>query len=418
MSRKIVCSLATILGGLCLAATAWAQPPKEGSIAATGSENIRVQPTVLRLEVQLHGSGATAEKAVELLKAGRKLAMAKLKDLKAEEASIHFTNTALTRMANYGLYPSVPSTVPLPGGAFPAPAGGPPLLSPIPAAPSESVPEPAPTTLPPAFSYISAPGDTARPGGELAPPTTAPRASAPPSGFSVTPGYGPPTTTPPATGAAPATSSPASSPMPGPAVPPMYTPPGGYGKPTPYPFSVQFDAATTLHAEWRITTSDADGIALAGESLREKLIAARVFGEVNPPYPIVPGMTTPSPYCTPSYPAPTYARIGNGGFTLFFVGTLGDAQRKTALAAAVSKAQQRAAELAEIAGGRIGDLCSASSDISHAMTTDPSFAPSYTVISFPRADQAEVVSQSPNLPECTVQTILNYRLLSKNPASP
>ena len=394
MSRKIVCSLATLLGGLCLAATVWAQPAKEGSIAATASENVRVQPTVLRLEVQLHASGATAEKAVELLKTQRKAALAKLKDLKAEEASIHFTNTALTRMANYGTTPSAPYGVTPSTGTIPAPAGGlpPPVF--VPAVPSENVPEPAPPTLPPAFSFTSAPGDVATPAIELAPPTTTPRASKP-------------------LGTGTATSAPASYPATGAAVAPGYTPPGGYGKPTPYPFSVQFDAATTLRAEWRITTSDPDGIALAGESLRERLIAARVFGEANPSYPVVTGATPSLPFYGPSsaYPAPTYPRTSNG-FTLFFVGTLGDAQRKTAMAAAVSKARQRAAELAEIAGGRIGDLCSASSD------TDSPFAPSYTVISFPRADQAEVVSQSPDLPELTVQTTLNYRFLSKTPANP
>ncbi|MGO9114762.1 MAG: SIMPL domain-containing protein [Thermoguttaceae bacterium] len=386
MICRFACSLVVVLGSTLLSSTGWAQPLKEGTIAASGSEGVRVQPTLLRLEVQLHASGATAEKAVEQIKTGRKAALAKLKDLNVEEGSIRFTNTVIA-----------PNTDP---GYVPLPAG---FLPPTESAPADGTfvpriaPKSPPTLVPPlAPASTSASSETTRPVIELGPP-----ASTAPATIS-------PALPPVASGLAPSTG------LPG------YTYASGtVTSANPSSSEGSLTAATTLRAEWRLTTSDPDSIALARESLREKLTAAHVFGESNPWCMVPTGTTAPAPnYMPQAYSSPTYARLANVGFTLYFVGTLSEPQRKAAMTVAMTKAQQRAAELAETAGGRLGDLCSASSDINQGMLIEPPFPSVSGMTLFPRADQSEVVSQSPDLPEFTVRITLNYRLSCKNPANP
>ncbi len=81
MNRRFAGLLVIPGAAVLLSTTLQARPPKEGTIAASGSESVRVQPTLLRVEVRLHAYGATAEKAVEQLKTLRKAAVAKLKEL-------------------------------------------------------------------------------------------------------------------------------------------------------------------------------------------------------------------------------------------------------------------------------------------------------------------------------------------------
>jgi uncharacterized protein YggE len=116
------------------------------------------------------------------------------------------------------------------------------------------------------------------------------------------------------------------------------------------------------------------------------------------------------------YPTPFGAGT-NGGFTLSFVGTLSDTRRKAALETAMARARQRAAELAELAGGGRGNLCylasDISSDINRGMPTVVYYTPNQAY--FQSQDPSNVVGQSPDLPELTVQVTLNYHLVPKNP---
>ena len=142
MNRRFAGLLVVALAAVLLSTTVRAAPPKEGTIAASGLESVRVQPTLLRLEVQLRATGATAEKAVEQLKTRRKAAIAKLKDLKAEEGSVRFTSTVLTRNATPGYGP--------PGSGTPVPGYSPPSGYTLPPTPSyapstESLPSTVPT---------------------------------------------------------------------------------------------------------------------------------------------------------------------------------------------------------------------------------------------------------------------------------
>ena len=415
MSRRFAGLLVAALAAVLLSTTAGAQPRREGTISACGAEGVRVQPTLLRLEVQLHAGGATAEKAVEQLKARRLAALAKLKELKAEEGSIRFTNTVLTRNTNWGAvpspgYPPPTGTTPFLPGGFAPPNALPPAESAPPILVPQSAPEPPPMLPSAAPSSTADPSETTRPVVELSPPagTTPPATTSPARTPATPPG--------PAGLSAPA--APATLPVLKPVAPAATAPdgpPSGYLVPTPSDGSLS--AATTLRAEWRLATSDPDGIALAGEALREKLVAAGIFGASNSRSRCLVPTTTPygMPADTTVY---TYTTVANGGFTLFFVGALNDAQRKAALTVATNKARQRAAELADVAGGRLGELWSVESDIHHPTTREGPFDPTNDLISFPRADNPETAFQSPDLPEFKVHVTLTYRFLSKNATSP
>ena len=312
MNCRFACLLVVALGSTLLAETVRAQPSKDGTIAASGSQSVHVQPVLLRLEVQLHASGAMAEKAVEQLKARRKTAIAKLKELKAEEGSIRVANTVIMRTFNSEFAPGSPGEgiVPGPTGGdllplVPTPAGGgfvplPGATVPPPATPPAT--EPVPPILPIHFACsVAAPGDSPRPAIELAPAASTAPLTAPPATTSAPPSVAIPTL-----------------PVPPPAG--FTVPPAGFATPwvPSSPLSIPLDAATTLRAEWRLTTSDPDGMALAGESLREKLAAA-AFSAMTIRGALMPIQYPVSLTDRRGKAAPTYARVVKNGFTLSFV---------------------------------------------------------------------------------------------------
>ena len=387
MNRRFAALLVVALGTVWLSSTVQAQPAaKEGTVIASGSESVRVPPTLLRLEVQLRGNGETAEKAVEQLKKRRKAAIARLKDLKAEETSIRYTNTALTRNSYPGYAPSGHSVPSIPGGYYTPPAGttpeiGPPTLVP------QTEPESTPPTVVPRATYYSgsAPTTPTRPTAEVGPPATTPPVAE----------LGPPTSTPPS-GTTRILGQIADS--------------------IPTTSNRSVTATTTLKAEWRLATADPDGIALAGDAIREKLIAARVFGDPDSGS-MVPMLSPPTTYppAPVDQPAP-YFSFPTGGFTLSYVGTLDDAHRKAAFAAATAKARQRAAELAEAAGCGVGPVGSTMADINNEMMNHSTvLGPMSSVIVSPRNAENEIVSQSPELPEFTVCVTINFAPAPKNP---
>jgi hypothetical protein len=170
-------------------------------------------------------------------------------------------------------------------------------------------------------------------------------------------------------------------------------------QPIPEVSELRSDASTTICAEWKVTTDDADAIALEGESLRSKLENAHVFGIRGPSY-------RPTAY---SYPTNAESE-----FSLSFVGVLTDGQRKRATTVAMSNARQRAAELAQIAGMDLAETCSVASIISQSSVRGgPVVALSPCSTSIPVFDQSEVVSQSPDLPEITVHVTVSCPVLSK-----
>ncbi len=382
MIRQIAVPMVIALVLTLLPTALLAQASKEASVTVSGMENVRVQPTLLRLEMRIQASGETAEKAVEQLKERKKAAIAKLKELKAEEGSVRFANTVIGTRIEYA---------PIEGVRFPTPFGPPQIL-----APSEA--PVAPTTIPavPSRPYFPLPETT--PGSS--PPTTTPAIPSPPLAPSqLNPAPAP---------ATPSTSSTSDSGSPPPQVletslpvvapttgrttytPPTYYPasppstnaptapaspsttiPGPTLEPIPEASETKSEAYATLHAEWRITTNDPDAIALTGESIRAKLADSHILGADNPSSPVV---TTVLPSYGYNYPTPATGIIrGPCGswFKLSFVGHISDAQRKAATAAAMRKARQRAAELAEVAGMRLGEEGSISSEVNSDFIVSP-----------------------------------------------
>jgi uncharacterized protein YggE len=323
-----------------------------------------------------------------------------------------------------------------------------------PAQPTPSRHSPAPqsgstTTGSAAATGAYAPGLATLPAtGNLAPPARAYGAAS--SGYGTTsvaqavPVAGPPTRTSPTMAApAPAGSTSSSSgeeeatllpdlPQLPPGVVPQPFPPGmpipgasggsegqpGSG-PVPPPMiyapMVNFAARMTLTAEWPINASKPDNIALNVEKLREKLIAAKFVGDETT-Y-VAPAMQRANNSPMPMMPMPAnqgYATavavcVPNDGLQLLYTGTLSKSERKEALAAAMAKAKEQAAELAEAAGCRLGSLAKVSGGLGDgayvsgaSSTPTPDFGLSL--------QENEMCSPSPELPEFAVSVTLQFHI--------
>jgi uncharacterized protein YggE len=382
MVRGVIWLTVLGFGMTTLSASSRAETPKEGTITASGSETVRVRPTLLRLQAQIHGSGPTVEKAVEDLKTRRKSAAARLKELNAEADSIRFGSTVIANSANY--QPGATIYTPNPYGPAVSPMNAPllpPGIDPGEATPPMSVPAaPWPGGVPtpaPRAPILSPPADSSS---DAAPPAAAP--------IAVTAYYAPPEVPPPADYAAPvpapAVAPPVAAPAAGPffALPadsaPTLSPPS-YGVATAPSrgYSGVPDASASLVAEWRLDTDDPDAIALTAESLRGKLERARAFWPV---------------------------------YNVSFVARLSDAQRKSATAAAAAKARRRADELVEAAGVRLGNGYTISSEIlfvgPESTATWGAVGAVYTGIT--PQDPSEFVNPSPVTQLLTVRVSIAY----------
>jgi hypothetical protein len=166
-------------------------------------------------------------------------------------------------------------------------------------------------------------------------------------------------------------------------------------------------ATADLRAEWRIASRDPDAIALVGESLREKLIAANLFG---PPC-INQAAIYPTPSLSPilsPYP-PLALPFNAASFRLFYVGTAGVAERKTAMAAAFARAKNRGIELAEAAGCSLGRISNASRDVNgDTVQVISSEVPN---LSYSRTTDTESTSPTPDLPEIVIRLSVNYTIV-------
>ena len=147
MNRKVFSLMVVALGGMFLAATAWAQN-LTGTVEAIGIQRVRVQPKAIRFVYPIQASGKTPEGAVKLLQIQRDAALAKLKGLGAQGDSIHSTPVALATGYPATNYPS-----------YTAPGYGTPATTPYYAPPAP------PYYAPPAMNY----DPYTPPGGESTP---------------------------------------------------------------------------------------------------------------------------------------------------------------------------------------------------------------------------------------------------------
>jgi hypothetical protein len=74
MNRKVFSLMVLALGGMFLAATAWAQN-STGTVEAIGIQRVRVQPKAIRFVYLIQASGKTPEGAVKLLQIQRDAAL-------------------------------------------------------------------------------------------------------------------------------------------------------------------------------------------------------------------------------------------------------------------------------------------------------------------------------------------------------
>jgi len=117
--------------------------------------------------------------------------------------------------------------------------------------------------------------------------------------------------------------------------------------------------ATMVTAEWPLRGEGNEEILLAGEKVRDKVLADKVcVAESTTPMP----MSSPSAYLPASdvpSTAPSLGFVRNYAAdqpVFRFAAYITTEQRKTAITEAFAKAKSKAAELAEAAGGRLGSL--------------------------------------------------------------
>ncbi len=339
MNRKVFSLMVVALGGMFLAATAWAQN-STGTVEAIGIQRVRVQPKAIRFVYLIQASGKTPEGAVKLLQIQRDAALPKLKELGAQGDSIHSTPVALATgyPQAYNPYYTAPvyGTPATPYYAPPAPANyGPPAMNYDPPPGGESTPAAAPSYPTPAPNLV--PSSTVPPdgsGGEsspqaepVAPPATYAASTLPPPSYPSTVNV---------SGVATDSENDISSPFQPPAAAPaiITAPPPGIAVPAPAPAVPRepapvFIAQTILTAEWPIGAGKPDEMALNVEKLRKKLVATLDLAQA-------------------------LQRV--------YVGELSQSDCKTALAAATAKAKDQAAALAEAAGCHLGPLASVSAE--------------------------------------------------------
>jgi len=337
--------------------------PSGGTVLGTGEVAVKVQPTVLRMEMTLLYHDKTLEGALKKSKEGRAAVTAKLLELKAEKDSIRCgTPLAITVGAatpSYGYRTFVP-----PPTASYRPAAGP-ALTPIAPPPTYS---PAPAPLAPA----GAAEDAGRYGvpAPAVPPATVP----------------PPVTEPAPEGATlprPAISPTLqSAPSATPALPPPPAPTwSAPGAATSAPGWDSYIVSMTIAADWPLAGDSPEALLTAAEKLQGKIVAADLAGikpagkrggdnepEEAPARTFDPytprAYATPAPYGSagPAYYVPA-GTTAPGMPRFVYAARLTDAQRKAALAEACAKAKTQAKELAEAAGVKLGGIASLSHNI-------------------------------------------------------
>jgi uncharacterized protein YggE len=448
-----------------------AETNQDGTVSGTGVVTLHPLPNKLRAQIQLQASGKSVEAAMEKLKTLQDAAKTRLGEMKANPASISFSNPRVVDLAvtpSYGVstfstpvpnsltpmpYPatySVPATQtvpPLPPRSYAPPYSTPPSSTP----PTPPRLNPAKGALLPPSTTSSEASDTPTPDQTPAPYVTryaTPAVSsvptpsdpaAPPTSPSTIPSATPPSTLPaptPSKPYAPAATSPAWDPY----ARPVLSAPGGYATPAaPLSASPAFPSSqpvepqcwvyTTLTAEWAIEAKDASQTMVALESLRKKLTAdlprlqqaaptansnsSASEGNASGVVPSIPGSTpagwSPAMPSSPYGPTASYLPTVSGPMFLY-VAVLSERERKEALTKAFAQARQQASELAEVAGAECGPIAT----LSHSGTNGRSNLPPYA--NGPRVEnENEVVGVNPESLMAAVQINATFHLVPNRP---
>jgi uncharacterized protein YggE len=288
-----------------------AESGANGTVSASGKARLLATPSKLRMQVELRCYGSTVATALKNLKIRRDAATAQLKKLSADPASICFSIPRAGTPQATTSSPSVTYSIAVPAASWdPYATGG-------------SVPSP------PNYS----------------PPST-----------------GAPILTPPQPTDAPPVAEPAES-----------TPFRSQARnATAKPRQSLFMATTLLKAEWPLEGTDADAVVAAAEAIRQNvasidMTAAKAAhnrlspeeqelaeeAEMRRPRPFDPSVPTPA--SLDARPQPTFV----------YVAVLSNKQRKALLAEACRAAKKSAAELAEVAGVKLGAIASLQSNFNN-----------------------------------------------------
>ncbi|MCE5268278.1 MAG: SIMPL domain-containing protein [Planctomycetaceae bacterium] len=337
----------------------------DGTVSGTGVVTVRPTPTRLRMQMQFEAYGKTPDAAVKNLNSRREAMAARLKELKADSASITFVGPRVGPFVRTGPVP--------PGYGTPMPSYTPavPTATATPVYPSEDTPAPAPTTEAPTLQPVPAPGSSA-----------------------------PPTTPPPI-----ATSGRPSSRQPAKTLPKLFT------------------ASTIVRAEWALPADEgrdrlaavaadieqkvreanlasgaANGLSGEEQELLEEASVSAVPQTLTPYSPVAPTITPGSTTATP---------------TFVFVAKRPDDERKAALAEACARAKREAAELAHAVGAKLGPITSVTRQFSPS-TDLPSFAPVISPgiqIVVTGQSESEVVATDASMLESSISVAITYRLV-------
>jgi len=318
---------------------AGAEPPGGGTVLGTGEVTVKVQPTVLRMEMTLQFQDKTLEGALKKLKDGRAVATAKLQELKAQKDSIRSSTPVAIKVGPATPTYTYPTPVPPAGPAGDAGRYG---------APGVAVPELPPPTVPPPVIEPAPEG------------ATLPRPAIPPTLESV--------------------------PSAAPAVPPTAAPAWRAAGTTPSaPGWGCYIVSATIAADWPLAGDSPEALLTAAEKLQEKILAADLAGVKpaasrgddrepeegpsppfdpygTPPYQVPPACPGPAPGAGPACYVPAGA-AAPGMPRFAYAARLTEGQRKAALAEACAKAKTQAKELAEAAGVKLGGIASLSRNI-------------------------------------------------------
>jgi hypothetical protein len=309
MSPRTFRVLLIAIGSLLSAGANAAQSPPDNTVSAAAAVTVRSLPTKLRMQIELRSYGKTPEVALQNLAARRAAAVARLRQLKADAASVS-------------------CGIPRVEAATPAAYGAPTINGPT----SNFVPGASPYTVPPAYS---------------APPPAAPGWAEPPR-----PVDGP---------------APAPKPATKKAVPRLYVASGSLRADWRLEAGdADRLAAAAARIPENVKAADLAGAAVAQKLTPEEKEAVEEFEMRQMP-------PTSSPYVMPDSPtgsvppalgtAPALTITTSWGVasrspapTFVFVATLSAAERKATIAKAFALAKADVETLAEAAGMKVGPI--------------------------------------------------------------
>ena len=193
--------------------------------------------------------------------------------------------------------------------------------------------------------------------------------------------------------------------------------------------------STTLKAEWRLDGADSENIVAGAEAicakvreagfLDSKAAKANLSAEEQERLEEAE-MVRSGPAYLPNVQVPATSAAGPfvqllsdraklsdrmKGISFAYVATLSDKQRKSMLSEAYAKAKAQAAELAEVAGMRLGFITSLNGTVSNSRVCGTGYVPEYSFSPEASWNENETVSPEPDKLQFVCEVSVTYRLV-------